>query len=179
MIRQNIMFYFLSTIVLSIFLACFPAEGKAQQVVVVPLSSTPSVSEHQLYIPAVMFRPVLAATAWSFEEEGAMINPNGASWWVAPLLLPVGSRILSLELLWKNNVFNSSISTITLHLFNLGNGHGADTYTTNSSVATEGVQRTTIDNINFTVTETLATGIRVYLGHSERWLMGARVVYEN
>lgn len=172
---------FFCVTVLTMLLGFASVQAAENRVVVVPLlggSSSTAATEKELYIPAHMFRPVLSMTAWSFEEEGAIINPNDASYWIAPILLPVGTTIISLELVFKNAVANSGISSVILHLLNEGNGNGSDTYTQSSSETEAGIHKVKRD-VNWVVSETLHASVRVFLGNTDRWLLGVKVVYSD
>ncbi|WP_339136459.1 MAG: hypothetical protein WGN25_01075 [Candidatus Electrothrix sp. GW3-4] len=171
------------SVTLSVMLLCFSsAQAVENRVVVVPLlggNSSAAATEKEVYIPAHMFRPVLSMTAWSFEEEGAIINPNDASYWIAPILLPVGATIISLELVFKNAVANSGTSSVMLHLLNQANAQGLDFISQNSFVTTAGVQTVKREDINWVISEAYHASVRVYLGNTNRWLLGVKVVYSD
>jgi len=171
---------FFCVTLLAIFLFFASAWAAENRVVVIPLlgnDSSAGGGEKEIYIPAHMFRPVLSMTAWAFEEEGAIINPNGVSYWIAPLLLPVGTTIISLELLYKNEVANTGTSSVMLHLLNEANAQGFDFISQSSSVTTAGVQKIKRSDINWTISKTYHASVRVYLGNTNRWLLGVKVIY--
>ena len=172
---------FFCVTVLTMLLGFISAQAAENRVVVVPLlggSSSTAATEKELYIPAHMFRPVLSMTAWNFEEEGAIINPNDASYWIAPILLPVGTTIISLELVFKNEVANTGISSVMMHLLNEANGAGLDVYTQSSSATEAGVHKVTRD-VNWVVSSSYHASVRVFLGNTYRWLLGVKVVYSD
>lgn len=147
-----------------------------KSVVVIPLTSSSSVQK-ELYIPAQLFKPVDSFLGGIWQEDGSVLQPNGSGYWIAPLLLPTGTAIISLELYWKNNTYNTGISIVVMHLLNLLNGNGAQTYTSSSNTTELGVQTVNLNTNNFIVTENLKPSILVYLSNTNRWLMGVKVVY--
>jgi hypothetical protein len=153
---------------------CFAAE---KHVVVIPLNSQ-AHGEKQIYLPAPMFRPVLGLTAWQFEADGGIINPNSAGYWIAPIVLPVGTTITSLELVWKNSdvVSTGGFSSVALHVLNEETAASLTVYTQSSSITSPGVHKvkTTFD---FVVSDTLHPLASVYFSHPDRWLLGVKVTY--
>lgn len=153
--------------------ACLPA---ADKVVVIPLAT----SQHgngELFLSAPSFRAVTPMLGSSWEEDGMILNPSGAGSWIAPLDLPVGITITSLELYWKNNSQTAGVTTVTLYLFNLENGNGLDFINMTSNSTELGVQHVRTNTFSFQTTENYQVAVRVYLGHTDKWLMGVKVRY--
>lgn len=172
MSRIKLCMYFMIVLFCFLPMNLYAAE---KNVVVIPLSS--SGGQKEIYIPAPLFQPVDSFLGGTWQEDGSIVQPNGSGNWIAPLLLPTGTAIISLELFWKNNTYNTGVSTVVLHLLNLLNGYGAQTYTSSSNTATSGVQTVKLDTNNFVITENLKPSIIVYFSNTNRWLMGVKVVY--
>jgi hypothetical protein len=153
------------------------ATAEVTKVVVVPLGSR-GVGQKELYIPAQSFRPLNAMTLWQYEAGGGIIRPmsSGFSRWIAPLLLPKNSRIISVELVWKNVDHRSGTTHLSLRVFNEVTGNSGDVFNASSSVATEGVHSIQVTP-DFTIFDPIHPMIYVSLSTEYRWLYGAKVVY--
>jgi len=161
---------------LLIFVVVPAISQAADKVVVIPLM-TKNHGEGELFISAPFFREVTPFVGSSWEENGMILNPNGAGWWIAPLDLPVGVIITSLELYWKNNAQRTNPCTVSLNMFNLQSGHGLDFINMTSSNSELGVQSITTNPFRFEITTDFKVAVRVYLGHSDKWLIGVKVRY--
>jgi hypothetical protein len=153
--------------------------GAAERsVVVIPLGSTAvSPTEKEMYVPASLFRPISSFISGTWMEDGSVLKPNVAGHWAAPLLLNTGTTIVSLQLYWKNAIDNIGQSSVILHLLNLDNGNGLQLFTMSSGLTGAGVQSVINESINFEITSNFKPSILVYLGNTNRWLMGVKVVY--
>ena len=151
------------------------------KVVVIPMGTETlqTTVQKELYVPALSFRPLLSMTTWQYEAGGGIIRPttlNQTTNWIAPLLLPEGTKIHSVTLLWKNVVNRSGITYLSLRIFSDVTAASLDLVNMSSSVTTEGVHSVSISP-NFTITDPIHPMLAVTLTNQDRWLIGAKVVY--
>jgi len=151
------------------------------KVVVIPMGTETLQApvQKELYVPALSFRPLGSATTWQYEAGGGVIRPttsNLTTYWIAPLLLPKGAKILSVTLLWKNVIYRSGITHLSLRIFSDVTAASLDLFNMSSSLATDGVHSVSI-NPNFTINDPFHAMIYVSLNNEDRWLVGAKVVY--
>ena len=151
------------------------------KVVVIPMGTetlqTPVQKE--LYVPALSFRPLVSLTTWQYEAGGGVIRPTTPdlmTYWIAPLLLPKGAKILSVTLLWKNVTYRNGITHLSLRIFSDVTAAYLDVFNMSSSLAVDGVHSVSISP-NFTITDPLHPMIYATLSNQDRWLIGAKVVY--
>ena len=151
------------------------------KVVVIPLGYDVKQGpvQKELYVPALSFRPLVSMTTWQYEAGGGVIRPttpNTTTNWIAPLLLPKGAKILSVELLWKNVTNRNGVTHLALRIFSDVTAASLDMVNMHSTLATDGVHSVSISP-NFTVNDPLHPMIYVSLTNEDRWLIGAKVIY--
>ena len=151
------------------------------KVVVIPMGTETlqTTVQKELYVPALSFRPLVSLTTWQYEAGGGVIRPttpNLRTYWIAPLLLPKGAKILSVTLLWKNVVNRSGITYLALRIFSDLTAASFDPFKMSSSLTTEGVHSVSISP-NFTIDDSYHPMIYATLSNEDRWLIGAKVVY--
>lgn len=161
---------------LCLFLVPMQANGETPKVVVIPMGSKSASQAKELYLPALAFRPLDAMAGGTWQEGGSMLKPIGASEWIAPLPLPTGTKITTIELIWKNIIYQAGTSRITLRLASDTTGASLDLFNMTSTEANSGVytvQRT----IDFTFSDPYHPIVSVGLSSSNRWLIGVKVSY--
>ena len=158
-------------------------EEETPKVVVIPMGTetlqTPVQKE--LYVPALSFRPLVSLTTWQYEAGGGVIRPTTPdlmTYWIAPLLLPKGAKILSVTLLWKNVTYRNGITHLSLRIFSDVTAAYLDVFNMSSSLAADGVHSVSISP-NFTITDPFHPMIYASLSNQDRWLIGAKVVYSD
>nr|WP_321468051.1 hypothetical protein [uncultured Desulfobulbus sp.] len=164
--------------ILLVLIVTFPVSSSAvDELVVIPLFKQ-SHGTGEVFLSAPSFRPVTPMLGFSWEEDGMVIKPNGAGWWIAPLDMPTGVTITSLELIWENTSQATNIPCyVTLYVFNLSTGHGLDMSTVSSTLYQLGLQNLKTKEFKFTITENYKSAIRVYLGSAYKSLIGVKVYY--
>lgn len=164
-------------IVLLLLVVALPiASHAADKVIVIPLTGKTG-GTGELFLSAPSFRPVTPFLGFSWEEDGMIINPSVPGWLIAPLDIPTGVTITSLELFWKNHSQVSNPCSVTLNVFNLDTGYGLDLVTMSSTAYSLGVQSVKTNTFKFLVTSNFKSAVRVYLGHIDKWLIGVKVYY--
>jgi hypothetical protein len=151
------------------------------KVVVIPMGSDVMQVpvQKELYVPALSFRPLVSMTTWQYEAGGGVIRPTTSTIttnWIAPLLLPMGAKIISVELLWKNVTYRNGATHLALRIFSEATVASLDLFNMHSTLATEGVHSVSISP-NFTITDPFHPMIYASLTNEDRWLIGAKVVY--
>lgn len=168
---------FFRMVLLLIVVALPVVSSAADKVVVIPLHGKTG-GTGELFLSAPSFRPVTSMLSFSWEANGMMLNPNGVGWWIAPLDMPTGVTITSLELFWKNtSQITNKPCMVTLNVFNLDTGYGIDMVTMSSTAYPLGVQSVRTNVFEFAVTANYKAAARVYLGHADKWLIGVKVYY--
>jgi hypothetical protein len=164
-------------ILLVLVMALPVASHAADKTVVIPLMGKTG-GTGELFLSAPSFRPVTPMLSFSWEENGMILSPNGVGWWIAPLDIPTGVTITSLELFWKNtSQITNKICSVTLNVFNLDTGHGIDLVTMSSTAYPLGVQSVRTNAFKFPITANFKAAVRVYLGDIGKSLIGVKVYY--